>query len=120
IANVPVGDFVHAYYEATPSIRASNLVQFGGTPQTKPEAYRRASPITYVQSVKAPVMIVTGKYDTLCPPEQNRRYAEALKQHGTPCEFIEFEGAHGPADNEERIRLYTAMIDFALRHTERD
>ncbi|MCB1104505.1 MAG: S9 family peptidase [Opitutaceae bacterium] len=117
IANVPVGDFVHAHYEATPCIRSSNWVQFGGTPQTKPEAYRRASPMTYVQSVKAPVMIATGKYDTLCPPEQNRRYAEALRQHGTPCEFIEFEGAHGPADSEERIRLYTAMIDFALRHS---
>jgi acetyl esterase/lipase len=117
IAGVPVGDFERAYDEATPFIRAFNRVQFRGTPQTDPKAYHRASPLTYVDAVKGPVLMLVGNYDCLCPPRQNQNYRDALLKRGIECDYIDFEGAHGPPDRETKIRQLVAVIKFALRHT---
>lgn len=117
IAGEPVGDFPNAYAQASPLLRAYDRIWFGGSPETNPEAYRRASPLTYIDAVKAPVMIYAGKYDTRCPFAQTLTYVEALRQRGAECEFLAMDGAHGPPDRESRVPLYAAITSFALRHS---
>ena len=34
---------------------------FGGTPEEKPDQYAASSPITYVENVSAPVLIIQGR-----------------------------------------------------------
>ncbi len=116
VAGLPVGDYESCHWEASPIIRAVNRTFFGGNAHTHAEVYHRASPLTYVGAIKAPILMVAGKYDLLCPPKQNVAFAEALRSKGGQCELELFEGAHGPPDRDERIRQITLMLEFLLRH----
>jgi len=116
MAGEPVGDFEHIGMEASPIIWAATRSQFGGDPQTDAAVYRKASPLTYVNAIRAPVLMVAGKYDLLCPPKQNIAFAEALRARGSECEIHIFEGAHGAPDREERIRQNIIMLEFLVRH----
>jgi acetyl esterase/lipase len=51
---------------------------FGGTREDKLEAYRRASPITYVSAGDAPMLLYQGTKDSLVPYEQAIQMATAL------------------------------------------
>lgn len=116
IAGAPVGDFEGAYEQATPLIQARNRTQFGGSVNTHREAYRRASPLTYVDAIRNPILMIGGWHDLLCPPAQNQKFADAVMAKNGICELHLYEGAHGPADLSERIKHCELTLDFLNRH----
>lgn len=116
IASVPVADYVTAYYEEMEPLKAFDRALFGGTPEEVPERYREASPITYVDQVRAPVFILAGENDPRCPIRQVENYVDALAQRGITHEVYRFDAGHGSLVTEERIRQVGKEIAFALRH----
>src|SRR5919201_989003 len=46
------------------------------------EMLRRASPMTYVASIRAPVLLIHGADDTSAPVEESRRLDRALRERG--------------------------------------
>lgn len=116
VAFLPVGDFENAFGEATPLIRPLNLTQFGGSPATHREAYRKASPLSYTEKIRAPILIFAGKYDLLCPPNQIKTFAESLRARGGTCELQFFEGGHGSSELDERARQAERMLEFLAQH----
>ena len=116
VAGAPVGDYAHAYLEASPLIIAVNRGMFGGSVHTHEEAYRKISPLTYVDQVVAPIHISAGKADLLCPPQQILNFVDALRARGGTCELEWFKGGHGPADQEASVAWQTGRLDFVLRH----
>ena len=81
-AGIPVGDYVAAHYECAPPLRAWDLAVMGGSPMDLPELYRERNPMTYVDAVRAPMLILAGEHDSRCPLGQIMTYAHALKAHG--------------------------------------
>jgi dipeptidyl aminopeptidase/acylaminoacyl peptidase len=116
IAELPVGDFVTCYEEASETINATMRVQFGGTPEEVPEAYRKASPLTYVEQVRVPVMLVVGEHDHLCPLGQNERYIASLQALETSHEVYRYTGGHWTYDGEDDLRSVEAQIRFVARY----
>ncbi len=116
IAGVPVADYVAAYEDEMENLRAFDRAIFGGTPEEVPERYVRSSPITYVDDVKAPVLILAGENDPRCPIRQIDNYLARLAERGVPYEVYRFDAGHGSLVTEERIRQVAAEIDFAMRH----
>ena len=47
-----------------------------------PDAYRAASPLTYVDRVRAPVLVLAGENDPRCPIRQVDNYLDALAARG--------------------------------------
>src|SRR5262245_48980073 len=85
-----------SWYRDTPSARAPLLFGLGGTPEQKPDAYRAASPVNFVERIKTPLLIVHGDADTDVPIGQAREMAEALKRTHKDYELIVFTGGdHG-------------------------
>ena len=117
LASVPVGDYEACHWEASPLIRAVNRTMFGGNARTHAAAYRRASPLTYVDQVRRPILISTGRDDLLCPLQQNLNYVEALRARGGICDLHVFEGGHAPANVTERTAWITRQLEFAMHHT---
>src|SRR5690606_22884583 len=66
IAAAPIADHAAAYREAE-SLRARHHTLFGGSPEELPDVYAACSPITYVDRVEAPVLILAGENDPSCP-----------------------------------------------------
>lgn len=53
---------------------ADQRALFKGSPEEKPEAHAKSSPITYVDDVAAPLLVIQGSNDTRCPPRPMQAY----------------------------------------------
>lgn len=116
IAVVPVADYVAAYEDEAPVLQEFDRTLFGGSPDELPDLYRERSPITYVDRVKTPVLIITGANDTRCPKRQVDNYVAALAEHGVPHRYDVFDAGHGSLAVEEVIRQQALSMDFAAEH----
>jgi dienelactone hydrolase len=115
MAGVPVGDYVQAYAEEAPSLQAMDRALFGGAPQDKPELYRRANPITYVDEVRAPVLFVIGENDSRCPLGQALAYIDRVAEAGKPHDVYRYATGHGSHDVEEEVRQLRTVLTFLQR-----
>jgi acetyl esterase/lipase len=74
-------DFSLEYPDASRNIVKTFL---GGTREEKAEAYKKASPITYVSKGDAPMLLIQGTKDALVPHQQATVMADALTAAGVP------------------------------------
>lgn len=116
LADVPVADYVAAYEDEMPSLQAFDRALFGGSPAEVPEVYARASPISYVDAVRAPVLVLAGLNDPRCPTRQVENYVQALRERGGLIELYQYGGGHGSEVAEERITQMRIQLDFVSRH----
>jgi acetyl esterase/lipase len=85
----------------------------GGTQVEKPEAHRRASPVTYVDKTDAPLLIFQGTRDPLVPHDQAMSMAEAMTRFGAPGRVELLLGAgHGWGGPEIRRTLESTHAFF--------
>ena len=116
IAEVPVADYLAAYEDEMEGLRAYDRALFGGSPEEKHDVYVRSSPITYVDAVAAPVLVVAGANDPRCPIRQIDNYLGELEKLGKEHEVYRFDAGHGSLVIEETIRQVEVALSFALRH----
>jgi dipeptidyl aminopeptidase/acylaminoacyl peptidase len=115
IAGVPVADYVSAYADEMEQLRAFDRSLFGGSPQELPELYRDSSPITYVDAVRAPVLVLAGDNDPRCPIRQVENYLDRLSARGAEYEFYRYDAGHGSLVVAEVIRQTAIEVHFAQR-----
>ncbi|MBT2387353.1 prolyl oligopeptidase family serine peptidase [Streptomyces sp. ISL-11] len=116
LAGAPVADCAAAHRTAMEDIKALDRSLFGGSPDEVPERYRDASPLTYVDAVRAPVFISAGAHDARCPVEQTRDYADRLAGRGIPHGLHIYEAGHSLTDVDERVALFRRQLEFAKTH----
>ncbi len=116
LADVPVADYRAAYEDEMAALQAFDRALFGGTPDEVPEAYAAASPITYVDAVSAPVLLLAGLNDPRCPLRQVENYAHALRERGGTVELYQYGGGHGSHVVDERLRQMRVQLDVVRRH----
>jgi dipeptidyl aminopeptidase/acylaminoacyl peptidase len=105
VAVVPVADWVEDYYLLDAGFRFYDEHFFGGTPEEKPELYRERSPITHLERLRAPTLILHGENDSRCAIQPVLRFAQEARRHGKPVEIIvtEAEG-HGSLITSNAVR----------------
>lgn len=116
VAEVPVADYPTAYADESPVLREFDRSLFGGSPDELPQLYAERSPLTHVDRVAAPVLIITGANDTRCPQQQVDNYVAALAQRGVPHSYEVFDAGHGSLVIEITIRHVGLALDFAAQH----
>ncbi|MFF2134959.1 prolyl oligopeptidase family serine peptidase [Streptomyces sp. NPDC058193] len=116
LAAVPVADYVTAYHDEMEALKAMDRTLLGGTPEEVPERFEASSPLTYVDSVRAPVYISAGVNDPRCPIRQVENYVERLAGRGAVHEVYRYDAGHGSLVVEERIKQVRLELDFTLRH----
>lgn len=115
VAEVPVADYVSAFAAEMEPLRAYDRALFGGSPDELPEIYRKSSPITYVDQVRAPVLVMAGDNDPRCPIRQILNYLDRLVQRRAPFEFYRYDAGHGSLVTAETLRQVATQIHFARR-----
>ena len=116
LAGVPVADYVAAYEDEMEALKAFDRSLFGGSPTDVPDKYRHSSPLTYVDAVTAPVLVLAGENDPRCPIRQIENYVAVLAERGLPHEVYRYDAGHGSLVDDERVRQTRAELDFAARH----
>jgi dipeptidyl aminopeptidase/acylaminoacyl peptidase len=116
VAGVPVADYLAAYEDEMEQLRSFDRALFGGSPSQLPARYREASPISYVDQVKAPVLILAGENDPRCPIRQVGNYLTALAAlPERDCQVVRFDAGHGSLVVADSMRHHAAEIAFARR-----
>lgn len=115
IGGVPVADYVAAFEDESPILQALDRALFGGTPETAPALFVERNPITYVDAVRAPLLILAGENDTRCPIRQVWNYVDRLRTRGFEPQVYTYATGHASYDVEERIRQTAVVLDFLAR-----
>lgn len=115
IAGVPVADYLAAYEDEMEPLRAFDRALFGGSPEEVPDRYRECSPLTYVDAVRAPVLVLAGENDPRCPIRQIDNYLDRLAERGATYEVYRYDAGHGSLVVAETIRQTAAEVAFARR-----
>jgi len=116
IAGVPVGDYAAGYEDLSPTLQAYDRALLGGTPAELPELMRERSPISYVDRVTAPLLILAGSNDSRCPIRQVMLYVDRLRERGHAHELYVYATGHSSFDVDERVRQRALVLDFLARH----
>lgn len=90
----------------------------GGTKDEKPEMYKKASPLTYVDGKDAPVLLYQGTTDVLVPFDQAVQMADALTKAKVKArvELLVGEGhGWGGKEMERTIRGMFEFLDGQLK-----
>lgn len=91
--------------------------KFGGTPEELPELYAERSPITYVDDVSAPLLVVQGANDPRVVQGEADQMAESLRERDVPFEYLLFEDeGHVILHRENRVEYLTEMVSFFDAH----
>lgn len=116
IGIVPIGDYLAAYEDEMEPLKKYDAALFGGTPTEVPERYRVANPITYIDRVRAPMLLLVGQNDPRCPSRSVDIYRDRLRELGKPFEEYRYDAGHGSLVVDERIRQLELEIGFVSKH----
>ncbi|HEY7174912.1 MAG TPA: prolyl oligopeptidase family serine peptidase, partial [Micromonosporaceae bacterium] len=81
---------------------------------------RRQSPLTYVDDIKIPMLIIHSEQDWRCPIEQGQRLYVALRHRGVPAEMLVFPGEGHELSRgglpSHRIARFDAILEWFGRY----
>ena len=99
------------------------VFEFGGTPWADAEKLLTYSPISYVDRIETPLLIVHNELDFRCPIEQAEQMFTALKYLGKEVAFVRIPGeSHGlsrngtPSRRLARLHHMIGWFDSHLDH----
>ncbi|HVS85149.1 MAG TPA: S9 family peptidase [Gaiellaceae bacterium] len=88
-----------------------------GDPDTEEEFLRERSPITYVDQVRAPLLVIQGAKDPRVVKPESDQMVERLRELGREVEYEVFEDeGHGFTRYTNEIRAYRLTCDWLERH----
>ncbi|HXI46326.1 MAG TPA: prolyl oligopeptidase family serine peptidase [Candidatus Acidoferrales bacterium] len=115
VAGVPVGDYAAGYEDLSPLLQAYDRALLGGAPADVPELMRERSPISYVDNVTAPLLVLAGEHDSRCPIRQVLLYTDRLAARGHDHELYLFPTGHASFEIDERVKQTGVVLDFLAR-----
>ena len=88
-----------------------------GTLADDREFLEKASPLTRIGEVRAPLFIIHGANDPRVPLSEAHQIEAALRERGVECELLVYpDEGHGLAKRANRLDAYPKAIAFLARH----
>ena len=113
MGGVVVADWATQFEDESENLRGYDLALFGGTPSEKREAYARASPISYLEKVSGPILIIQGRNDSRDPPRQVELYEAKARALGRDVRVQWFDSGH--SGDRVDVGLSVAHHEMMLR-----
>lgn len=116
VALVGMSNLVSFLNNTAPYRRALRISEYGDPVKDK-EALMKLSPVTYVNQVKAPLMIIQGANDPRVPVGEALQIHETLTQKKLGSELIVFaDEGHGSSKKENQVLEIGHTIEFMKKH----
>jgi dipeptidyl aminopeptidase/acylaminoacyl peptidase len=88
-----------------------------GNPETEVDFLMERSPITYVENVRAPLLVLQGANDPRVVKGESDQMVERLRELGREVEYVVFDDeGHGFTKRENQQRAYRLAADWLERH----
>ncbi|MFI9503492.1 serine hydrolase [Nocardia sp. NPDC052566] len=85
------------------------------------DAVAQLSPMTYVDQVTTPTLVLQGAAEARCPLGQAEQWYAALRERGVPAELVVYPGASHlfilDGKPSHRMDFNRRIVDWVIRHT---
>jgi dipeptidyl aminopeptidase/acylaminoacyl peptidase len=115
-AGIPAGDFVAAHWASAPELQAWDDAAYRGSPEEVPESYRQSDPMTYVEHVRSPVLIIAGENDPRCPIEGITPWVDAVRAGGGEVQLHTYAAGHHANDMSQQVDHMRMVLAFFADH----
>jgi dipeptidyl aminopeptidase/acylaminoacyl peptidase len=116
IATVGISSLLTFLENTSPYRRRFREVEYGFL-DTDRDFLVAASPITHVDDMRAPLMLIHGANDPRVPVGEARQLHALLQARGVQSELLIYEDeGHGLAKRVNRLDAYPRMFEFLRRH----
>lgn len=115
-AAVPIANFETFLRNTAPYRRALRISEYGD-PDKDAEALHKLSPVTYLEQVKGPLLLIQGVDDPRVPAGESIQIHDLLEKRGVLSELILLEGeGHGAARRGSQAVQYGQILRFLEEH----
>jgi len=88
-----------------------------GDPERDKERFIKDSPVTYLDTMTKPMLVIQGAKDPRVVKEESDQIVAKLKDLGRDVEYLVLEDeGHGFSKKENEIKVYQLMLDFLEKH----
>jgi len=93
--------------------------EYLGPPWKNPDLIRTYSPITYVQNVTTPTLVIHGENDVRVPLSQGMEFYRALRTLGVPTDLVIYPGEqHGSWNPVHQLDILERTVNWFNRYLE--
>ncbi|MDI3299027.1 MAG: S9 family peptidase [Bacillota bacterium] len=93
------------------------MAKWVGDPEEERDFLLERSPITYVDRVRCPMLVIQGARDFRVVRAESDQMVEALRSRGLEVEYVVFEDeGHGFTKRSNQEKAYRRIVDFLVEH----
>ncbi|MGG3307307.1 S9 family peptidase [Paenibacillus lautus] len=105
------------FYNSVPEHWKPIMERWIGNPERDKERFIKDSPITYLDDMVNPMLIIQGANDPRVVKEESDQIVEALRAKGRDVEYLVFEDeGHGITKKANEKIAYARMVEFLKRN----
>lgn len=106
-----------SFYDSVPAHWKPIMKLWLGDPVEDKEKFIEDSPITYLDQMTKPMLVVQGAQDPRVVKEESDQIVEKLKEKQRDVTYLVLENeGHGFARKENEIAVYKKVVDFLEKH----
>ena len=103
------------FAKAVPPHWRAMMKTWVGDPEEDADFLMARSPITYVENVTVPLLVIQGANDPRVVKAESDQMVEGLREKGLAVEYyVDDKSGHGPTNREERNKWMRMSGDFLL------
>ena len=105
------------FAKAVPPTWRRMMKRFVGDPEEEADLLRERSPMTYVENVKTPLLVIQGAKDPRVVKPESDQLVEKLQSLGREVEYVVFEDeGHGFTKRQNEVKAMKLSADWLERH----
>ena len=103
--------------KAAPPTWRRMMKRFMGDPDEDADMLRERSPMTYIENVKTPLLVIQGAKDPRVVKAESDQLVDTLRTLGREVEYVVFEDeGHGFTKRQNEVRAIELSADWLERH----
>jgi dipeptidyl aminopeptidase/acylaminoacyl peptidase len=105
------------FAKAVPPTWKRFIARFVGDPETEVDFLLERSPITYVENVKTPLLVIQGATDPRVVKGESDQMVEKLRELGRDVEYVVFDDeGHGFTKRTNELKAYRLAAQWLEQH----
>jgi len=105
------------FAKAVPPTWKRFIARFVGDPETEADFLMERSPITYVENVQAPLLVIQGATDPRVVKGESDQLVEKLESLGREVEYVVFDDeGHGFTKRPNELKAYSLAAEWLEKH----
>ncbi|MCY7990570.1 S9 family peptidase [Bacillus haynesii] len=106
-----------SFVKSVPDFWQPMMEKWVGNPERDYEKMKADSPVTYLENMTQPMLIIQGANDPRVVKEESDQVVDRLKDMGRNIEYLVLENeGHGFSKKENKMKAYREIFEFFEKH----